>query len=55
MSDIEKIKELNKDLERKLDQIEGEMKVEQAREMLLMSECITARFQAYFFKFLGGL
>ena len=53
MNDIEKIKELNLDLEIKLSQISDEMNVEQAREMLLVSECITASFQAYYFKFLA--
>jgi hypothetical protein len=54
MSDIEKIKELNLDLEIKLSQIEDEMNVEQARKMLVVSECITASIQGYLFKFMTG-
>lgn len=53
MNDIEKIKELNIDLTIKLSQISDEMNIEQARELLLISECTTARLQAYFFKFLA--
>ena len=52
MNNIEKIKELTRDLEKELEGMPGNMNLEQTRKVLLISECITARIQAYFFKFL---
>ena len=54
MNNVERIKELIRDLERELDKMSGGMNLEQARKMLVVSECITASIQGYLFKFLAG-
>lgn len=55
MNDVDKIRELIRGLERGCDKMNGGMNLEQARRMLVISECITASLQAYLFKFeMGG-
>jgi len=54
MNQIEKIRELTRDLERGCDAMSGGMNLEQARRMLVVSECITANIQGYLFKFMAG-
>ena len=54
-NDVDKIRELIRGLERRCDKMNGGMNLEQARRMLVISECITASLQAYLFKFeMGG-
>lgn len=55
MNNVDKIKELIRGLERGCDKMDGGMNLDQARRMLIISECITATLQAYLFKFeIGG-
>jgi len=54
MTNIETIRELVRDLERGCDKMDGGMNLEQARKLLVVSECITASIQAYLFRFLAG-
>jgi hypothetical protein len=54
MNNIEKIRELIRGLERGCDAMSGGMNLEQARRMLVASECITATLQGYLFKFETG-
>lgn len=54
MNNVEKIKELIRDLEREAGQMSGDLNLEGARRMLVVSECITASIRAYLFKFLAG-
>ena len=55
MNNIEKIRELIRGLERGCDAMSGGMNLEQARRMLVISECVTASLQAYLFRFeMGG-
>lgn len=54
MDNIDKIKELIRDLERECNQMSGGMNLEVARRMLVVSECITASIQGYLFSFLAG-
>ena len=54
MNNIDKIRELIRDLERGCDAMSGGMNLEQARRMLVISECITASIQGYLFKFMTG-
>lgn len=51
MNNVEKIRELTRGLERGCDEMSGGMNLEQARKMLVISECITATLQEYLFKF----
>lgn len=52
--DVEKIKELIRDLDRECDKIPDGPNLESARRMLVVSECITASLQAYLFIFIAG-
>ena len=54
MNNIERIRELIRDLERGCDKMSGGLNLEQMRRMLVVSECITASIQAYLFKFMTG-
>ena len=55
MNNVEKIRELVRDLERGCDAMNNGPNLEDARKLLVISECITASIQAYLFKFqLGG-
>ncbi|MBW2607720.1 MAG: hypothetical protein JRD05_08805 [Deltaproteobacteria bacterium] len=54
MTNVEKIRELVRDIERGCDKMDGGLNLEEARKMLVTSECITASIQAYLFKFLPG-
>jgi hypothetical protein len=47
MNNIDKIRELTRDLERGCDKMSGGMNLEIARQMLVVSECITAGIQGY--------
>ena len=51
MNNIDKIRELIRGLERGCDEMSGGMNLEQARRMLVISECVTATLQGYLFKF----
>ena len=53
MNNIEKIRELIRGLERGCDKMDGGMNLEEARKMLVISECITATLREYLFKFLA--
>ncbi len=54
MTNVETIRELVRDLERGCDAMDGGLNLEEARKMMVVSECITANIQAYLFKFLAG-
>ena len=54
MNNIDKIRELIRGLERGCDAMSGGMNLEEARKMLVISECITASLQGYLFKFETG-
>lgn len=51
MTNIEKIRELVRRIERGCDEMDGGMNLEQARRMLVISECITASLRGYLFSF----
>lgn len=50
MNDIERIRELIRDLEREIDQMSGSLNLERMRKMLVVSECITANIRGYLFR-----
>ncbi len=54
MNNVEKIKELVRDIERECDSMTGGMSLEQARKILVIVECIAATIRAYLFRFLAG-
>ena len=54
MNNVERIRELARDLERGCDKMSGGMNLEIARQMLVVSECITAGIQGYLFKSMTG-
>ena len=54
MNNVDRIRELTRDLERGCDKMSGGMNLEIARQMLVVSECITASIQGYLFKFMTG-
>lgn len=55
MTNIEEIRELVRGIERGCDEMDGGMNLEQARKMLVISECITASLRGYLFQFeIGG-
>ena len=54
MNNVDKIRELIRGLERGCDKMDGSLNLDQARRMLVISECITASLQAYLFKFEFG-
>ena len=51
MNNIEKIRELIRGLERGRDAMTDGMRLEEARKMLVISECLTATLQGYLFQF----
>lgn len=53
MNNTEKMRELIRGLERGCDAMSGGMNLEQARRMLVISECITATLREYLFKSLA--
>ena len=54
MNNIERIRELIRDLEREIDQMSSGLNMERMRRMLVVSECITANIQGYLFRSMTG-
>lgn len=54
MNSYERIISMINELQAKSDKLNGCLDVEKAREMLILSECITAGLQAFLFKNISG-
>lgn len=52
MNSYERVLELIAELQKESDKLNGRLSLDRAKQMLILSECVTASLQAFLFKHL---